>query len=244
MKCVCSSSLWRTSLGFLLLWAFLRSANSRSCSSFFCRKSRRVSGLNGADPGAPLFLTPYLEKGAIDEGITQSHMTEYCSNTIFPMITWVVSCSSQDIELGRRSAWCQRQELCRLPHCQQEIQQQSVLLVLPCTHGRLRPPYLTAPQGCRWAAGHKEEAVNLSQLCVFSYSSGIFTAIRGCTRSLFGQLQFSSDSHPCFRGVFVKLLSVKVSYLFFLLSLKTEKHSVHESFVLMPPAQALCRCLD
>ncbi|XP_073341052.1 probable serine carboxypeptidase CPVL [Pagrus major] len=59
--------LWRETLALLLLWACLDSAHSRSCSSFFCRKSHRVSGLNGVDPGSPLFLTPYLEKGAIDE---------------------------------------------------------------------------------------------------------------------------------------------------------------------------------
>uniref|UniRef100_A0A667ZJR3 Probable serine carboxypeptidase CPVL n=1 Tax=Myripristis murdjan TaxID=586833 RepID=A0A667ZJR3_9TELE len=35
---------------------------------FFCRKPHRVSGPSGVDPGSPLFLTPYLEKGAIDEG--------------------------------------------------------------------------------------------------------------------------------------------------------------------------------
>lgn len=65
--------LWRESLGFLLLWACLDSAHSRSCSSFFCRKSHLVSALNGVDPGSPLFLTPYLEKGAIDEGIIHAH---------------------------------------------------------------------------------------------------------------------------------------------------------------------------
>uniref|UniRef100_A0A3P8NJK7 Probable serine carboxypeptidase CPVL n=1 Tax=Astatotilapia calliptera TaxID=8154 RepID=A0A3P8NJK7_ASTCA len=54
-------------LGVLLLWACLHSAAFGGCSSFFRRKSPRVSGLNGVDPGAPLFLTPYLEKGAIDE---------------------------------------------------------------------------------------------------------------------------------------------------------------------------------
>lgn len=62
--------LWRDTLALLLLWACLDSVHSRSCSSFFCRKPHRVSGLNGVDPGSPLFLTPYLEKGAIDEGIT------------------------------------------------------------------------------------------------------------------------------------------------------------------------------
>ncbi|XP_037641020.1 probable serine carboxypeptidase CPVL [Sebastes umbrosus] len=60
--------LWRETLGFLFLVDCLDSAlSSRSCSSFFCRKSHSVSGLNGVDPGSPLFLTPYLEKGAIDE---------------------------------------------------------------------------------------------------------------------------------------------------------------------------------
>ncbi|KAI3360949.1 hypothetical protein L3Q82_013157, partial [Scortum barcoo] len=60
--------LWTETLGVLLLWACLDSALSRGCSSsFFCRKSHRVSRPNGVDPGTPLFLTPYLEKGAIDE---------------------------------------------------------------------------------------------------------------------------------------------------------------------------------
>lgn len=63
-----STRLLKETLGFLLLWACLDSALSRGCSSFFCRQSHRVSGLDGVDPGSPLFLTPYLEKGAIDEG--------------------------------------------------------------------------------------------------------------------------------------------------------------------------------
>ncbi|XP_030014859.1 putative serine carboxypeptidase CPVL [Sphaeramia orbicularis] len=59
--------LLRETLSVLLLWALLESAHSRGCSSFFCRKSLRVSGPSGVDPGSPLFVTPYLEKGAIDE---------------------------------------------------------------------------------------------------------------------------------------------------------------------------------
>lgn len=56
-------------LGVLFLWACLDSVVSRRCSSsFFCRKSHRVSAASGVDPGSPLFLTPYVEKGAIDEG--------------------------------------------------------------------------------------------------------------------------------------------------------------------------------
>lgn len=66
--CYIYGRLLRETLGVLLLWACLHSAAFGGCSSFFCRKSPRVSGLNGVDPGAPLFLTPYLEKGAIDEG--------------------------------------------------------------------------------------------------------------------------------------------------------------------------------
>ncbi|XP_017281911.1 probable serine carboxypeptidase CPVL [Kryptolebias marmoratus] len=58
-------------LGFLLLWVCAAALNPRGCSSFFCRKTQREGGLGrsaaGVDPGAPLFLTPYLEKGAIDE---------------------------------------------------------------------------------------------------------------------------------------------------------------------------------
>lgn len=60
--------LLKETLRFLLLWVCLDFAQSRGCSTFFCRKSHRVSDLNGVDPGSPLFLTPYIEKGAIDEG--------------------------------------------------------------------------------------------------------------------------------------------------------------------------------
>ncbi|XP_029602596.1 putative serine carboxypeptidase CPVL [Salmo trutta] len=57
----------------VLLWASLEATQSRGCSSFFCRKSHRVSLLSrGADPGKPLFLTPYLEKGNIEEARKQS----------------------------------------------------------------------------------------------------------------------------------------------------------------------------
>ncbi|XP_047455250.1 probable serine carboxypeptidase CPVL [Mugil cephalus] len=60
--------LLKETLRFLLLWACLDSVTTSSgCSLFFCSKSHRVSSLNGDDPGSPLFLTPYLEKGAIDE---------------------------------------------------------------------------------------------------------------------------------------------------------------------------------
>ncbi|XP_036438855.1 probable serine carboxypeptidase CPVL [Colossoma macropomum] len=52
----------------LLAWAVVEPVSSRGCSSFFCRKSHRVSSHSyGADPGKPLFLTPYLEQGKIDE---------------------------------------------------------------------------------------------------------------------------------------------------------------------------------
>lgn len=57
----------KETLSFLLLCAVLDSAQSRGCSGFFCRKYQRVSDLKGADPGSPLFLTPYIEKGNIDE---------------------------------------------------------------------------------------------------------------------------------------------------------------------------------
>ncbi|KAM9806387.1 probable serine carboxypeptidase CPVL [Syngnathus typhle] len=59
---------WIDTVGVLfLLWSAHVPVQTRRCSSFFCRKSLNVSSLNGVDPGAPLFLTPYLEKGAIDE---------------------------------------------------------------------------------------------------------------------------------------------------------------------------------
>lgn len=132
--------LWRDTLALLLLWACLDLVHSRSCSSFFCRKPHRVSGLNGVDPGSPLFLTPYLEKGAIDEGITPILQTAMLC--FFIMFTWAteqtcfLSVCSQEAESGRRASRGQRQELRRLPHRQQEVQQQPLLLVLPCTHGR------------------------------------------------------------------------------------------------------------
>ena len=64
----------RETLGVLLLWAVLESGHTRGCSGFFCRKKLSVSkGHEGADPGEPLFLTPYLEKGAVDEGTFFSH---------------------------------------------------------------------------------------------------------------------------------------------------------------------------
>lgn len=61
--------LLKETLGFMFLWLLsLEAARARSCStSFFCRKHHRVSPHSGVDPGSPLFLTPYLEKGAIDE---------------------------------------------------------------------------------------------------------------------------------------------------------------------------------
>ncbi|XP_075883517.1 putative serine carboxypeptidase CPVL [Nelusetta ayraudi] len=63
-----SSRMWKETVGFLLLLlACVDSSQARRCSSFFCRKSHRVSGPSGVDPGSPLFLTPYLEKGAVDE---------------------------------------------------------------------------------------------------------------------------------------------------------------------------------
>lgn len=61
--------MWKETVGFLLLLlACVDSSQSRRCLSFFCRKSHPVSGPSGVDPGSPLFLTPYLEKGAVDEG--------------------------------------------------------------------------------------------------------------------------------------------------------------------------------
>lgn len=62
---------WGT-LALLPLYFILDSAESRGCSTFFCGKSYRVSPPN-ADPGSPLFLTPYLEKGAVAEGAMRPH---------------------------------------------------------------------------------------------------------------------------------------------------------------------------
>ncbi|XP_018596088.1 putative serine carboxypeptidase CPVL isoform X1 [Scleropages formosus] len=60
-------TMLKATLGLLLLCSAVRSAQSRGCTSFFCRKSVRVSGPLGPDPGNPLFLTPYIEKGNIEE---------------------------------------------------------------------------------------------------------------------------------------------------------------------------------
>uniref|UniRef100_A0A4W5KUR6 Uncharacterized protein n=1 Tax=Hucho hucho TaxID=62062 RepID=A0A4W5KUR6_9TELE len=72
IKCLCSpltpDRMLKETLCVLLLWASLEETQSRGCSSFFCRKSHLVSALSrGSDPGKPLFLTPYLEKGNIEE---------------------------------------------------------------------------------------------------------------------------------------------------------------------------------
>ncbi|KAJ8004781.1 hypothetical protein DPEC_G00139880 [Dallia pectoralis] len=61
-------AMLKETLYVALLCATLGAAESRGCSSFFCAKSLRLSRLSkGADPGAPLFLTPYLDKGNIEE---------------------------------------------------------------------------------------------------------------------------------------------------------------------------------
>ncbi|XP_016411829.1 probable serine carboxypeptidase CPVL [Sinocyclocheilus rhinocerous] len=58
----------KETLRLLFLGALLESVSPRGCSSFFCRKSHRVSGSRfGVDPGKPLMLTPYLEEGKIEE---------------------------------------------------------------------------------------------------------------------------------------------------------------------------------
>ncbi|XP_049336575.1 probable serine carboxypeptidase CPVL [Astyanax mexicanus] len=56
-------------LSLLLVWAVVvvQPVVSRGCSSFFCRRSHRVSHSDAQDPGKPLFLTPYLEQGKIEE---------------------------------------------------------------------------------------------------------------------------------------------------------------------------------
>ncbi|KAK7886255.1 hypothetical protein WMY93_025876 [Mugilogobius chulae] len=56
--------LLKETVGFLLLClvSLEAAARARTCSTFFCHKHHP-----GVDPGSPLFLTPYLEKGAIDE---------------------------------------------------------------------------------------------------------------------------------------------------------------------------------
>ncbi|KAG9345146.1 hypothetical protein JZ751_009689 [Albula glossodonta] len=51
----------------LILWIANEPVLSKGCSSFFCRKSLRVTAPKGPDPGKPLFLTPYLDDGNIPE---------------------------------------------------------------------------------------------------------------------------------------------------------------------------------
>ncbi|XP_028836518.1 putative serine carboxypeptidase CPVL [Denticeps clupeoides] len=58
----------RLLLLLLLLCVGLQPVRSRRCSSFFCRRSLRVSSSRrGPDPGKALFLTPYVEDGRIEE---------------------------------------------------------------------------------------------------------------------------------------------------------------------------------
>ncbi|XP_076826848.1 putative serine carboxypeptidase CPVL isoform X2 [Brachyhypopomus gauderio] len=54
-------------LGLLVVCAVVEPVRSRGCSSFFCHKPHRVSGFYGPDPGKPLFLSPYIEEGKMDE---------------------------------------------------------------------------------------------------------------------------------------------------------------------------------
>lgn len=70
---VCFCRLCCGALAFQLLCFMLEPAQSR--------KSHRVSPPNTADPGSPLFLTPYLEKGAIDEGRTEEKTTLWYLNS-------------------------------------------------------------------------------------------------------------------------------------------------------------------
>uniref|UniRef100_A0A8B9KVC7 Probable serine carboxypeptidase CPVL n=1 Tax=Astyanax mexicanus TaxID=7994 RepID=A0A8B9KVC7_ASTMX len=66
---ICSSTMLKEVLSLLLVWAVVvvQPVVSRGCSSFFCRRSHRVSHSDAQDPGKPLFLTPYLEQGKIEE---------------------------------------------------------------------------------------------------------------------------------------------------------------------------------
>lgn len=148
VKPVPDCRMLKETLALLFLWACLDSAAAaRGCSSFFCRKSHRVSSLNGVDPGAPLFITPYLEKGAIDEGKgTFLHQKDtyihwlFQTLTFFFFLNWhtlLIWCS-QEAEYCWRNAWGQCQELRWIFHCQQDLQQQPLLLVLPCIYGEIR----------------------------------------------------------------------------------------------------------
>lgn len=86
--------LLKETLGVLLLWACLNSAHS-----FLRRKHQPVSDLKGVDPGSPLFLTPYLEKGAIDEG----KGTLAKANTALSL--FLVSGSNVDILFVQPGSW-------------------------------------------------------------------------------------------------------------------------------------------
>lgn len=135
--------LSKESLYVLFLWTCLESATSRSCSSFFCGKSHRVSPLGGLDPGSPLFLTPYIEKGAIAEGKTAP------KGDSTGRLGWSAPCHhagscyfSQEAESGWKPARSKCQELCWISDRQQGVQQQPLLLVCPCLYGRLNSPQL------------------------------------------------------------------------------------------------------
>lgn len=148
MKRVNVGRLWSESLCVLFLWTCVASAASRSCSSsFFCRKSHRVSPLSGLDPGSPLFLTPYIEKGAIAEGPAAS-MSRSCHHVYLHLHGCLCCCCalsqhagscsfSQEAESGWKPARSKCQELCWISDSQQGVQQQPLLLVHSSLHGRL-----------------------------------------------------------------------------------------------------------
>ncbi|XP_048882335.1 LOW QUALITY PROTEIN: probable serine carboxypeptidase CPVL [Brienomyrus brachyistius] len=57
----------KETLCLVFLWSLVYLGLSTGCSSFFCRRSRRTSNFQGSDPGKPLFLSPYIERGNIEE---------------------------------------------------------------------------------------------------------------------------------------------------------------------------------
>nr|XP_015212615.1 PREDICTED: probable serine carboxypeptidase CPVL isoform X2 [Lepisosteus oculatus] len=68
-----SNPMLRTAfLGFVFLWAGFEPSSAKRCSRFFCSRNAHLSRPAGPVPGQPLFLTPYLEAGNIDEARTLS----------------------------------------------------------------------------------------------------------------------------------------------------------------------------
>lgn len=117
------------------------------------------------------------------------HQSATCLLCCMDVIVLTFCSSSQEPESGRRAARCQRQELCRVPHCQQKIQQQPLLLVFPCSKSKLRlrlssimgfshytVTLLSALQFGRWESREKV----LDKFLELSFSQHVITNFSVC----------------------------------------------------------------